>query len=408
MKRSEVHIRAFIVVVFLLADLPLVAYAQTDVRTYVPLTPIGFTIPTDTGNTCEARFDQVTQLSKDTGSKAYQDAYSAYKAHCVTSLPKYLRGLYIGGVVLAGFLAVFSIVRGGFTLLFTDSILGHSEAKGIILRALGGLIVVYASYALMNTINPQLGTNLNLSLDFPRVQVSRGLMKQLFSSDMGLGYDQNSVMAAMERYGMQLEQIRQQVDATQKKAIDLKTEREALEDRMENGDYTSEEGPQIVKKIGALRAQEVQARNFEQGTDRIVQDRVRMISCLNGQGDCQRLSEANSIGGRIIEKIRGATAVGEARSATQMAVDDAVARGYIDSEEAYVAEQKGKLEEAAKVAEAAGLTQNAAALRADKATLDTQLTNTKKMYDFWKACPNAGVLDPAWQSGQVCPPARTR
>ncbi len=86
-----------------------------------------------------------------------------------TCFPKYLRTIYNVGVALAGLFAVFSIVRGGFELLFTDSILGHSEGKAIILRALGGLVIVYASYIFMNQISPSLGRDLDLSLAFERV-----------------------------------------------------------------------------------------------------------------------------------------------------------------------------------------------------------------------------------------------
>ncbi len=85
--------------------------------------------------------------------------------------PKYLRTIYNVGIALAGLFAVFSIVWGGFTLLFTDSILGHSEGKGKILRALGGLVIVYASYIFMNTINPALGRDLDLALNFPKVTI---------------------------------------------------------------------------------------------------------------------------------------------------------------------------------------------------------------------------------------------
>lgn len=141
-------------------------------ETYRPLAPISFTIPGDSFD-CEALLAELTrQRQADKSKKDQLDKYiaakNAYATTCKTSLPQYLRGIYYGGVILAGFFAVFSIVRGGFTLLFTDSILGHSEAKGQILRALGGLVIVYSSYLLMNTINPQLGKDLNLSLDFPR------------------------------------------------------------------------------------------------------------------------------------------------------------------------------------------------------------------------------------------------
>lgn len=92
-----------------------------------------------------------------------------------TCLPKYLRTIYNIGIAMAGLFAVFSIVRGGFTLIFTDSILGHSEAKGIILRALGGLVIVYSSYIFMNQISPSLGRELDLSLNFDRITIREDL-----------------------------------------------------------------------------------------------------------------------------------------------------------------------------------------------------------------------------------------
>ena len=144
-----------------------VVFAQANYKTgvptlnYIPLTPLPFT-----------------------GDCAPEDI-TAKKTHClpttVPNLGRYLRGVYMLGVALAGLFAVFSIVSGGFTLLFTDSILGHSEGKTKILHALGGLLIVYSSYILMNQINPQLGRDLNLSLALPRITVTKGLFGQLVS-----------------------------------------------------------------------------------------------------------------------------------------------------------------------------------------------------------------------------------
>lgn len=111
-----------------------------------------------------------------TGSEFTSKGYAAGNnliSDCIapTCFPRYLRTLYNIGIVLAGLFAVVSIVRGGFTLMFTDSILGHSEGKGIILRALGGLLIVYSSYILMNLINPALGRDLDLALQFPRITI---------------------------------------------------------------------------------------------------------------------------------------------------------------------------------------------------------------------------------------------
>ncbi len=126
---------------------------------YTPLAPIPGTVTNDA--LCAQSTVSMTAAEK----QAYNNACK------VTNLGTYLRGLYITGIALAGLLAVFSLVRGGFTLLFTDSILGKTEGKSIILHAVGGLLIVFASFVLVNTINPQLGTDLNLQLDFPQQNV---------------------------------------------------------------------------------------------------------------------------------------------------------------------------------------------------------------------------------------------
>ena len=146
---------------------------------YTPLTPIPFT----GGDTpaCD------TKIPNNTGPNCLPSK--------VTSLGSYLRGVYILGVVLAGLLAVFSIVRAGFTLLFTDSILGHSEGKAMILRSLGGLLVVYSSYILMNQINPQLGRDLNLTLALPQIQLTKSILSGLLS---GANNQANTVLTQQQ------------------------------------------------------------------------------------------------------------------------------------------------------------------------------------------------------------------
>lgn len=132
---------------FAFGQMPSVAYGSSQSINYVPLAPI----------------DAPGSELKSTGDAAVT------KCQAPTCFPRYLRTLYNVGIALAGLFAVVSIVRGGFELMFTDSILKRSEGKGIILRALGGLVIVYSSYILMNAINPALGRDLDLALQFPRV-----------------------------------------------------------------------------------------------------------------------------------------------------------------------------------------------------------------------------------------------
>ncbi len=105
----------------------------------------------------------------DVKGSEYTSTGANSKCKAPTCFPRYLRTIYNVGIALAGLFAVVSIVRGGFTLMYTDSILGHSEGKGIILRSLGGLLIVYSSYIFMNAISPSLGRDLDLSLNFPKI-----------------------------------------------------------------------------------------------------------------------------------------------------------------------------------------------------------------------------------------------
>ncbi len=80
-----------------------------------------------------------------------------------TNLSTYLSGAFKVGIAVAGVLAFLMIVYGGFTYLSTDAITGKEEGKERIQRALGGLILAFASYIILNTINPSL---VNLDLNF--------------------------------------------------------------------------------------------------------------------------------------------------------------------------------------------------------------------------------------------------
>ena len=145
-----VFIGLFIVIaLFVVGQGPFIAHASPQSINYVPLAPID--VP-----------------GSELTSPGFNEANS--KCQAPTCFPRYLRTIYNVGIALAGLFAVVSIVRGGFELMFPHSILGRSEGKGIILRALGGLLIVYSSYILMNAINPGLARDLDLALQFPRVK----------------------------------------------------------------------------------------------------------------------------------------------------------------------------------------------------------------------------------------------
>lgn len=147
--------------------------------------------------------------------------------------PKYLRTIYNVGIALAGLFAVVSIVRGGFELMFTDSILGRSEGKAIILRALGGLVIVYSSYILMNTINPALGRDLDLALQFPRITIQQepGLLTIVTAADVAAQRKKQMDDGLAERQALKEEAAKKQALADA--ATDLATKAALLKEAID-------------------------------------------------------------------------------------------------------------------------------------------------------------------------------
>lgn len=78
------------------------------------------------------------------------------------TLGNYINGLYRLVVAGASVLAVVMILVGGFSYVASDAIGNKEEGKSTIKNALGGLLLVFASWIIVNTINPQL-TKINLA-----------------------------------------------------------------------------------------------------------------------------------------------------------------------------------------------------------------------------------------------------
>jgi len=291
----------------------------------------------------------------------------------VQNLGGYLRGIYMTGVALAGLFVVFSIVRGGFTLLFTDSVLGKTEGKGMILHALGGLLIVFSSFLLMNTINPQLGRDLNLNLAFPQKNITPFIGQ-----------------VAPITYGQMLDQTLGNIKAISVKAQNLKAAGDALDGRVKeierkirDGDFTPEEiadnGEALNLELNALRPKlqeirdaETLVRKFENTTEDINLKRLNMAKCLNGSGPC-----FDPNGSVLRNAILG-------RSAAQIATDQAVAQSYLTGMRNTVNQNAAELE-------GKGFTEQAADLRA-------RLATTEKMFDFWTKCPASNVFVASWQT----------
>jgi hypothetical protein len=68
----------------------------------------------------------------------------------------YFNKIFLLAIGLCGALAVIMIVIGGVQYMGNDSIFGKTEAKSRILASVLGLLIALGSYALLNTINPDL------------------------------------------------------------------------------------------------------------------------------------------------------------------------------------------------------------------------------------------------------------
>lgn len=282
-----------------------------------------------------------------------------------TCFPRYLKTIYNVGIALAGFFAVFSIVRGGFELLFTDSILGHTEAKGIILRAIGGLLVVYTSYILMNTINPQLARDLSLSF------------KTLPPPTAMFGNLPPNIPPETIQF---LDTMLKNVNSTQTRASNLKTAADLVQTKLENGDYaTVGEGEKLVEQYKQLKTAEVRVRDYEQTINKLNLDRTNMNKCILGTGPCQRTSGLGT----------GITAGILSRSPAEKAADLATAQTILESSRSYVNTEVEKL--------------NAAGLTAQADDLKRRLEISTQMLNFSQQCPNSTVFQAKWKQGDPCP-----
>ena len=79
-----------------------------------------------------------------------------------TNLNTYISGIYKTAIAIASVLAVFMIFWGGVTYMTTDAIEGKKEGKNYITNAIVGLLIIFGSYLILNTVNPSLvGWNLD-------------------------------------------------------------------------------------------------------------------------------------------------------------------------------------------------------------------------------------------------------
>lgn len=79
---------------------------------------------------------------------------------------EYVKMIFLFGLGIVGVVALFSIVWGGIRYLTSGgSETGKTEGKRWIIGALSGVVLLFSSYLILNTINPELVSLKNPSLD---------------------------------------------------------------------------------------------------------------------------------------------------------------------------------------------------------------------------------------------------
>lgn len=116
------------------------------------------------------------------------------------TLGAYINTLYKIAVAGASVLAVLMLIIGGFTYVSTDAIDNKEEGKSQIKAALGGLLLVLASWVILYTVNPQL-TSLKIA--------STALESRDLSALFNMG------QAAQQAYSNQIDQLSQNFTASQ-------------------------------------------------------------------------------------------------------------------------------------------------------------------------------------------------
>lgn len=84
----------------------------------------------------------------------------------------FLKSLFTFLIVIAGLLAFIMIVRGGITYLTSDSFGEKGNGKQYIMNAIVGLVLALGAWVILNTINPDLASDLNIAI--PQVSISIG------------------------------------------------------------------------------------------------------------------------------------------------------------------------------------------------------------------------------------------
>lgn len=112
------------------------------------------------------------------GYDQYLAPLPGFSTTATSTLPGFLKGLFNVLIMLAGILAFIMLVIGGITYATADAIMGKADGKAMILNAILGLIIALGAWVILNTINPNLASNLTITIPkanfVPRLEPETG------------------------------------------------------------------------------------------------------------------------------------------------------------------------------------------------------------------------------------------
>lgn len=156
-----------------------------------------------------------------------------------TNLGTYINGLYKLAVAGASVLAILMLIIGGFTYVQSDAISNKEEGKEKIKAALGGLLLVLASWVILYTVNPQL---VSLKIITQPLE-HKGIEDFLnFGAFARANYDAATIDNNINRYNASVDYINTVNDA----AGSINEVLSALD----NGLITAEEAQAIFEEMG--------------------------------------------------------------------------------------------------------------------------------------------------------------
>ncbi len=104
------------------------------------------------------------------------------------NLGGYLNNMFMLGIALCSGLAVIMIIIGGIQYVSTDAWSKKGEGKERIIAAIFGLLIALGSYALLNTINPDILNNTELELTQVKLE---GISVETPRPETGVGTGRN-------------------------------------------------------------------------------------------------------------------------------------------------------------------------------------------------------------------------